>query len=102
MNREPWARLMTFMIPRTSVSPDAIRKSSTPSCTPFSVCSRSSRPLIARGLVRTSRSVLKLAVLGICIDGIGREPRRRLGDQLALLILDDLSKLVVLDGKVVH
>src|SRR5688572_16422417 len=40
MYSEPCARFTRFMMPSTSVSPAAIRNSMTPSCTPFSNCSK--------------------------------------------------------------
>ncbi len=42
MYTEPWARLMSPMMPNTSVRPAAIRNSMTPSCSPFRTCSRNS------------------------------------------------------------
>ena len=39
MYSEPCARLITFMMPKISVSPAAIRNSMTPNCAPFSSCS---------------------------------------------------------------
>src|SRR5437763_6900321 len=40
------------------------------------------------------RSMLKLAVLGVGIDGIGRKARRRLRDQLTLVVFYNLSEII--------
>src|SRR3970040_2131336 len=46
---DPWARFTMFMMPSTSVRPAASRKSITPSCTPFSSCSKKSSKVIKKG-----------------------------------------------------
>src|SRR6516165_8735257 len=56
MNSEPWARLMTRMMPNTSVTPTAIRNSISPNCTPLKSCStRSASVMMARSLRRRWR-----------------------------------------------
>src|SRR5665213_707286 len=42
MYSDPWARLITFMIPKTSVNPDASKNSMTPNCNELNNCSRNS------------------------------------------------------------
>src|SRR5476649_591638 len=51
---EPCARLITPMIPNTSVKPAASKKSMTPNCKPFSVCSTAR---VMPGLERAQRRV---------------------------------------------
>src|ERR1044071_6859715 len=52
MYSEPCARLTTFMMPSTSVSPAAMRNSVTPNCRPFSNCSKTSPKVIKKGALR--------------------------------------------------
>src|SRR5437764_9868911 len=52
----PCARLMKSITPNTSVSPAAIRNSSTPSCRPFRVCTKRSVMLMRRASSLAPRS----------------------------------------------
>src|ERR1700730_6119620 len=97
----PWARLMRSITPNTSVSPAAIRNSSTPSCSPLRICTK--RRVDIRSLFgcrirnRTPhRAVLRVDVLVIAEHLLGD-----LGLELAVLALRRLHQIEVLDRIVI-
>src|SRR5574337_1075368 len=91
----PCARLMKSITPNTSVSPAAIRNSSTPSCRPLRVWTTTS----ARGTVRWRSA--HLAVLDVRVGHVAEHLLDDLGLVAAVGALRDLGQVEVLDGIVV-
>src|SRR5256886_11148198 len=122
MKSEPWARLTRFMMPKTRVSPAAIRNSMTPYCSPFSPCSSTSstsrsrasavrpgrRKKAARAapapLARRSgwRLPLHPAVLGVGVLVVLEDRLLDLHRELALGRPHSFQEVEVLDREVVH
>src|SRR5215467_11092155 len=72
MNSEPWARLMTRMMPNTSVTPTAIRNSIIPNCTPLKSCSTRSASVSTCNILPCARRVLRRgAAFTTCRDAVG-------------------------------
>src|SRR2546426_6329298 len=122
MKSEPWARLTRFMMPKTRVSPAAIRNSMTPYCSPFSPCSSTSSTSRSRAsavrpgrrkkgaraapapLARRSASRLPLhpAVLGVGVLVVLEDRLLDLHGELALGRPHGFQKVEVLDREVVQ
>jgi len=62
MYKEPWAKLTTFMMPSTKVSPAETKNKKTPDCNPFRICSRSR--VIGADYFRWKKKLLKLKNYG--------------------------------------
>src|SRR5262249_48834428 len=112
---------MTFMMPKTRVSPAAIRKSITPYCRPLRVCSSTSPSVIDKGGpvlrpwerkgARPGRAPfvaprgmplpLHRALGGIGILVVLEDGLLDLHDELAPRILHGLEQIEVLDREVV-
>src|SRR6266850_1468296 len=99
MYSEPWARLTRFMMPKTSVSPAAIRKSITPYWSPLSVCSSTSAAVMGGG---ARRLPLHGALGGIRVLVVLEDGLLDLHRELAVGRLDRLEQVEVLDREVVH
>src|SRR3546814_6546337 len=82
------------MIPNTSVSPAASRKSRTPYCNPLSNCASSRFTLIASLLLQWALLVVRILV-------IAQGKRQRPHADAAFCILRDLENGYVLDREVV-
>src|SRR5947209_2713109 len=122
MKSEPWARLTRFMMPKTRVSPAAIRNSMMPYCSPFSPCSSTSSTSRSRAsavrpgrrkkgaraapapLARRSASRLPLhpAVLGVGVLVALEDRLLDLHGELALGRPHGFQKVEVLDREVVQ
>src|SRR5438132_11680922 len=96
MKSEPWARLTRFMMPKTRVSPAAIRNSMTPYCNPFSACSSTSTPAIR------ARLPLHPAVPGVGVLVILEDRLLDLHGELAVRRPHGFQEVEVLDREVVH
>src|SRR5574337_870014 len=92
----PCARLMKSITPNTSVSPAAIRNSSTPSCRPLRVWTTTSASGTVRG-PRGARSA-HLAVLDVRVGHVAEHLLDDLGLVAAVGALRDLGQVEVLDG----
>src|SRR5215467_7191353 len=106
------------MMPKTSVSPAAIRKSITPYCRPLSVCSRTSAGVIAipvpvetkgarlgrapRSSARPASLPLHRALAGVGVLVVLEDGLLDLHHQLAARILHGLQEVEVLDREMVH
>src|SRR5437899_5074040 len=106
------------MMPKTSVSPAAIRKSITPYCSPLSVCSRTRERVIdtrAPGQTKGARPgraprssprlvslPLHRALAGVRILVVLEDGLLDLHHELAARILHGLQEVEVLDREVVH
>src|SRR5215813_12543438 len=103
MYNEPCARLTKFMMPKTSVSPAASRKSSTPYWNPFNAWMMKRVGLMAGRRSRArpwsvARTSLHLTFGLIGIDGVGHRDRNGLV-RIAVLVavLDHLEHVEILD-----
>src|SRR6185312_2331451 len=103
----PCARLMKSITPNTSVSPAAIRNSSTPSCSPFSVWTRRRvtdiaplHPSPPRGEGQ-ARDSLHRAILHVRIGVVGEHLLGDLRLILAVRALGHLHQVEVLDRIVI-
>src|SRR5207245_5179782 len=88
------------MMPKTSVSPAAMRKSITPYCRPLSVCSSTRARVmdtLARAPLPLHRTLAGVGILVALEDG-----PLDLHHQLAARILHGLQEVEVLDREVVH
>src|SRR5438067_2247759 len=88
----PWARLMKSITPKTSVSPAAIRKSSTPSCRPLRIWTR--RREVDMRLLH--RAVLHVRV-GVVLEHLLHD----FGLEFSVTALGDLDQIKILDRVVV-
>src|SRR5687768_15096421 len=93
MYRAPCARLTRFMMPNTSVSPAAIRKSVTPNWTPLRACSTASSRVSPLPL---HAAVLRVGILVVLEDGL-----LDLHLELAARALHGFQEIEVLDREVV-
>src|SRR6188768_3307253 len=96
----PWARLMKSITPNTSVSPAAIRNSSTPSCSPFRVWTTRRVVLMVRTALLSPASVHR-ALVGIGVAVMREHGRDPAGDDLAVVALHHLGQVEVLHREVV-
>src|SRR5438093_11978493 len=88
------------MMPKTSVSPAAMRKSITPYCRPLSVCSSTRARVmdtLARGPLPLHRTLAGVGILVALENG-----PLDLHHQLSARILHGLQQVEVLDREVVH
>src|SRR6478672_2927031 len=92
---------MKLIIPSTSVSPEAMRNSIRPSCTPLSNWTTMSERLIGSDGAVTSLRLWHLAVVHVNIRIVALHGPTRHLDQLAFVRLYDLEQDIILDGKVV-
>src|SRR5947209_2670461 len=93
------------MMPKTSVSPAAIRKSITPYCRPLSVCSSTRAGVIdtrAPSEPPTARLPLHRALGGVGILVVLEHGLLDLHHELAARILHGLQEIEVLDREMVH
>src|SRR3954468_1978738 len=102
MKSETWLRFIKSMMPKTSVSPAATKKSRSASWTPLSVCSMKSdiEPVIKLRLslcfVSLHRTLLVKGILHVCIHRA-----KRLHCVIALSILDDFLSIEILYREVI-
>src|SRR5262252_10162553 len=101
MYREPCARLTRFMMPKTSVSPAAMRKSMTPNCRPLSVCSRTRAQLTA-GRAPPPRLPLHRALGDVGVLVALEDGLLDLHRELAVRGLHGLEQVEVLDREVIR
>src|SRR5262245_41548373 len=102
MYREPCARLTRFMMPKTSVSPAAMRKSMTPNCRPLSVCSRTRAQLTAGRAPPPPRLPLHRALGGVGVLVAREDGLLDLHRELAVRHLHGLEQVEVLDREVIR
>src|SRR6266850_6064090 len=84
------------MMPNTSVSPAASRKSITPNCRPLRTCSTTRRPVNARPGLPLHLALLVVRVLVVLEDGL-----LDLHLDLAACALHRLQEIEVLDRRVI-
>src|SRR5882724_2841169 len=90
------------MMPKTSVSPAAMRKSMTPYCRPLSVCSRTRAQLTAGRAPPTPRLPLHRALGGVGVLVALEDSALDLHREIAIRALHGFEQIEVLDREVVR
>src|SRR5919197_5313084 len=111
MKSDPCARLTRFMMPKTSVSPAAMRNSITPNCRPLRPCSTTSRRVMndekggangsrPPGPVRASSLPLHRTLLVVGVPVVLKDLLLDLHGELAVGRLHGLGQIEVLNREV--